>query len=109
MCAEETEARDFSRACLFVVESSYYYPICLGEEGADIGGWFALARVGQYQAGRNDNGSLWPVAHTGIRIPTIGTGARDARCSEAARSDSEGADRSEHVPCSPQRVSRLAG
>ena len=64
-----------SRACLFVVESSYCYPVCPGKERADICGSFALARVRQYQAGRDDNGSLWSVAITRTPIPITGMGA----------------------------------
>ena len=58
MSAEDTEARAFSRACLVVVESSHCNPVCLDEERADIGGWFALARVGQHQPRRYDNSVL---------------------------------------------------
>ena len=82
-----------SRACLFVVESSHDYLVCLGKERADICGRFTLASVGQYQAGRNGNRCLWSVAITRIHTPITGTGARAAPYSGAAGGNGGGADR----------------
>jgi len=48
--------RRASRACLFVVESSYCYPVCLGKERANVSLRLALARVGQHQPRRYDDG-----------------------------------------------------